>query len=270
MHEICRSRQLGDALFTRRKSFANAQQGQLYSAVPRTLSRCRMSLTPTSVILRSTLNSDASASPQRVSSGGSNVGHSFPHNPNLSIAMTVKPMRRLQLESLHTGFPGATPEVTKYFTQACVVGFTKHAHSSGIELKVSGSALPAPENVVITWTAAVMPKTMRSWADPIEAVENGACAIAFLLALEYTPYTIIERSFSPTGFDYWLGEYRDEIDFTMDAFLEISGIWKGPEGAIKSRVKTKSRQVNASKGLGYPAYIAVVEFGEPAAQLEVV
>ena len=98
-------------------------------------------------------------------------------------------------------------------------------------------------------------------ADLQEATEHGAEAIAAILSLELTPYTIVERARKGTGFDYWLGTGPLELK----ARLEISGILKGTLQELEARVRKKNRQTGRSDDLGYPAFICVVEFSHPFA-----
>ena len=50
------------------------------------------------------------------------------------------------------------------------------------------------------------------------------------------------------------------------ARLEVSGIRKGDERTIKTRVRQKLKQVAKSDG-SLPAYIVVVEFGTPISEV---
>jgi hypothetical protein len=98
-----------------------------------------------------------------------------------------------------------------------------------------------------------------------EATERGASAIAFLLMLQLTDYTVIERSRKGTGFDYWLG-HKDDMIFQRAARLEISGILSGTAQTVDTRVAQKKKQTRRSDG-ALPAYIVVVEFGAPTAKV---
>ena len=110
-------------------------------------------------------------------------------------------------------------------------------------------------------------QTRKCCSDMQDATELGAYGIAFLLIRRLTTYTVIERSRKGTGFDYWLGEGKSDYPFQKHARLEVSGILKGTEGEINSRVKQKLAQTQPSDGGGLPAYIVVVEFGEPTSRV---
>jgi GrpB-like predicted nucleotidyltransferase (UPF0157 family) len=105
----------------------------------------------------------------------------------------------------------------------------------------------------------------RSWNDPEEATEYGAVAIAALLAKRETGHTVIERSRKGTGFDYWLGNDSGTL-FQQKARLEVSGIRHGNERAVQGRVRMKLKQTEPSDG-SFPAYVVVVEFGTPLAEV---
>jgi hypothetical protein len=78
---------------------------------------------------------------------------------------------------------------------------------------------------------------------------------------------VVERSKKGRGFDYWLGD-DDDLLFVGKARLEISGILSGSKAQIAARVKEKKGQLKPSDYLA-PGYVAVVEFGQPAAHVEV-
>lgn len=108
----------------------------------------------------------------------------------------------------------------------------------------------------------------RCWADKQWATEMGAYGVAILLITKNTEFTAVERSRKGTGFDYWLGPKADggELPFQRKARLEVSGILKGGQERIASRVKQKAKQTERSDG-ALPAFVAVVHFGIPSADV---
>ena len=112
-------------------------------------------------------------------------------------------------------------------------------------------------------------QTLRAWRDEQTATEYGACGVAVLLVKTFTDYTVIEQSRQGTGFDYWLGYGDDENEllYEVRGRLEVSGIRKGAVQEVNKRVREKRLQTNPSDQLGLPAYIAVVEFGTPRAEV---
>jgi hypothetical protein len=110
----------------------------------------------------------------------------------------------------------------------------------------------------------VTDQMQRCWNDSINATEHAAYGVSFLLMLELTEFTVIERSMIGTGFDYWLG--TDDGLFQRKARLEVSGILRGDEQAVQARVRLKKKQTTPTDG-PLPAYIVVVEFSAPASSV---
>jgi hypothetical protein len=121
------------------------------------------------------------------------------------------------------------------------------------------------------WQDEVNDQVKRAWNESQEATEYGATAIALMILQQLTEYTVIERSFTGTGFDYWLGtgEYDENLlPFVQrKARLEISGIWKASaNNTIDARVQLKRKQLEQSDATLLPGLIIVVEFGTPTAK----
>jgi hypothetical protein len=68
--------------------------------------------------------------------------------------------------------------------------------------------------------------------------------------------------------NYGYIERIDNLDtlFQRKARLEVSGIRKGSESIIQSRVKMKLEQISPSDTLS-PGYVCVVEFGTPRTRI---
>ena len=89
------------------------------------------------------------------------------------------------------------------------------------------------------------------------------------LLREITGKKAIERARKGAGFDYWIGDTDDdELIFSKKARLEVSGILSGTDSNIAARLRTKLDQVKPSDMSGFPAYIAIIEFGQPKARVE--
>lgn len=98
-------------------------------------------------------------------------------------------------------------------------------------------------------------------ADMQRSTEFGAYAISSLVVPELTGLTVIEASKKGTGFDFWLGAINDTGPlFQRKARLEVSGILKGSQLALNSRVKQKTNQISPTDDTPYPGYISVVKF----------
>jgi hypothetical protein len=77
---------------------------------------------------------------------------------------------------------------------------------------------------------------------------------------------VIQRSRKGTGFDYWLGD-ESYMPFESKARLEVSGIRNGDQKVVTARVRAKLMQTEVSDVTSLPAYIVVVEFGHPVAEV---
>ena len=149
--------------------------------------------------------------------------------------------------------------------EAAAVCLDDQGHSAPVHLSINGSHLGT---VALTW--AKVDDTIRRFnADQDVATEYGAYGIAALIMPHLTWLTIIERSVKGKGlgFDFWLGSIDDAAPlFQRKARLEVSGIRRGSEALIQSRVSMKLRQISPSDVVA-PGYVVVVEFGTPKAQI---
>jgi hypothetical protein len=167
----------------------------------------------------------------------------------------------LNLNELGEGLPAITPAFGKALAEAGGICLESEGHAEGKQLHVVGDS---DKNYSLLWPP-VTSQALRCWNDPEVATEHGAVGIAVLLAKKEIGYAVIERSRKGTGFDYWMGDDSD-IPFQSKARLEISGIRRGNDSEVKTRVKQKLKQTNRSDGL-LPAYVIVVEFGCPLAEV---
>jgi len=168
----------------------------------------------------------------------------------------------IHLNELHRGSPGVTPEIGGHFAQAAAVCFESQKHVSGIRMTVDGAF---DSIFIISWDNTTE-QIRRSLADMQDATEFGAYGIAALIIENLTSLIIVEKSRKGTGFDFWLGEKDDNELFQGKKRLEVSGILKGNESSITSRVRMKLRQTERSDGK-LPAYIVIVEFSEPRSRV---
>lgn len=179
--------------------------------------------------------------------------------------MTTDNIYELILTRLHEGLPGITKEAGATLAQACCVCLSHHSHNDGTQMVVKGAF---SKTFRIRWEASsVTPQVRRTWNDMQEATEYGAACLACLLVLDLTEYTIIERSWKGTGFDYWLGYSEDEPLFPPRSRLEVSGILNGTDSQLGKRTKEKIKQTSPSDHLDLPALAVVVEFSRPIAQI---
>ena len=173
----------------------------------------------------------------------------------------------LNLDDLgNTYIPGVSPSIGKALAEAGAICLDSRHHHQGVLLAVHGIR---SYSYTLSWTPATA-QGHRAWQHN-QATEWGAAGVAVLLARSETPFTVVEAAIQGTGIDYWLGEESD-ITFQRKARLEISGI--RPEGGamvsdgtIAGRVREKLQQTVQSDNTNTPAYVIVVEFGRPIAEV---
>lgn len=189
----------------------------------------------------------------------------------------------LDLNDLDTDeIPGIARAKGKDMADAGAVCLETQGHSQRVPFTVRGSFRKV---YTLVWPPATN-QVLRSWNDLTETVEHGAAGVAALLALRDIGYMPLLRSRKGTGFDYWLGdrdrnnvsdaerkatmELREQLrDDTLVARgrLEVSGILVGNDAWVIFRCNQKLRQTDRSDSLGLPAYVVVVEFGRPLAEV---
>ena len=166
--------------------------------------------------------------------------------------------------------PGVTRAQAEQHIQACLICMDCHNHNTGIQLTVLDDK--TTDTIQLNWIGGVDEHIRRGWRDLQEATEYGATAIAILLVIKRTKYTILERAMKDTGFDYWLIEEEnfDEEDLFPEgsARLEVSGIIHAKNNSeIQRRVREKLKQTQVSDKKGLPAIIVVAEFSRPEARV---
>ena len=168
----------------------------------------------------------------------------------------------LDLSDLANGLPAISPAFGQYLAEAGAVCLESQGHANGQELSVQGIR---SEDYTLRWPE-VTDQTERCLNDPEVATEHGAVGIGVLLMKQLIGYAVIQRSRKGTGFDYWLGDESD-MPFENKARLEVSGIRNGDQKEVKARVRAKLAQTEVSDETRLPAYIVVVEFGQPVADV---
>lgn len=173
----------------------------------------------------------------------------------------------LNLHSLNQGLPAITPAFGAAIAEAAAICLTEQTHRPGVILEVKGQF---STRFQLDWQS-VTEQARRCWNDKEYTTEQAAYGIAFLVILQLTDLTVIERSRKGTGFDYWLGnqDSNKSLPFQRMARLEVSGIRQGNWSQVNARVKQKTEQTGTSDAEGLPAYIIVVEFGRPISVVNV-
>ena len=171
----------------------------------------------------------------------------------------------LDLNELATGnIPALTPAMGAALAEAGGVCLESQGHSSGATLIVQGYQ---DGSYSLSWTPANEQARNRAYNEQERATEMGAAGIAILLAQRVTGYLALEPSRRGTGLDYWLGELSDGV-IKYQAGLEVSGIRRGSEGYIRTRMREKLRQASQSGRQQWETYAIVVEFGRPLAEVQ--
>ncbi len=172
----------------------------------------------------------------------------------------------LNLDALQAGMPGITPRVGAYLAEAAITCLEQENHAPNVHMQIDGEC---EHRLQVRWTQiGNAEQRVLAWGDPDVATEHGACGIAALLIVELTDYTVIERARKGPGFDYWLGRKNGSaLLFQEKARLEVSGVRRGDNPAIESRVRRKMRQIEPSD-YGLPGVVAVVEFGSPRTRVK--
>lgn len=150
---------------------------------------------------------------------------------------------------------------------SCIWCLRHCKHDNGKSIRVVDDS--GTETFLITWPEGrVDPEELQRSYNQDDAIEHGAEAIAFLVAVRRTSYTAVERAFTKTGIDYWLG-YKDSPNnpFRRAGRLEVSGIMtETEENTVSQRIKKKLKQTKPTDNT-FDAYVIVVEFGEPYATM---
>ena len=168
----------------------------------------------------------------------------------------------LDLNVLANGhIPAITPSRGGVMGETAGLCLESHSHPQGVLLQVQGGS---GRSYALYWP--IVTNQTHLTYDMKEATEEGSVGVAILLIMSETGLRTVERSVIGTGVDYWLGT-GSTPPFEYAARLEISGIFEGSESAIRARVKQKLNQTRRSVSSGLQAYVIVVEFSRPIAEV---
>ena len=157
------------------------------------------------------------------------------------------------MERRHVGL--SKPIADSYSEAAGVCLERHHEAPTDFDLHHSGSR----SATVVEWLRPDA-RTRDAWANAIDATEAGAYACA-LAAVELADGLVaVRRAETLTGADYYVappGSSPDDLEECLR--LEVSGVDRGPERAIKQRLRTKLAQAAAGNS-NLPALAGVVGF----------
>lgn len=157
--------------------------------------------------------------------------------------------------------PGLTPSWGGVLAEAASVCLKNEGHKSLVELGVEGVF----EETLAVRRLGVTLRMALSHYDEEEATEMGACGVALLALRNLANRIVLQRARKGMGFDYWVGPAEGSL-LQQAEHLEVSGIRRGSESAIKARLLEKTRQTQRFRTTT-PAWVAVVEFSSPVLRL---
>ena len=103
-------------------------------------------------------------------------------------------------------------------------------------------------------------RTKGTWANEIDATENGAYACALAAAEVSKGLVAVHRAETRTGADWYVAPKGKTFEDLEDCLrLEVSGVDHGPESAVLQRLKVKLKQAAAGES-NLPAMAGVVGF----------
>ena len=175
-------------------------------------------------------------------------------------------MRKLDLNQLTQGISGITSIFGKFLWETCVYCLQILGHSSGVVLSVEGSKV---EKLSLYWSGEMDGKVAETYNDATELVEYAATALAILLVLDLTHYTVLKRAQKGQRGDYWLGKKDANNMVILDGLLEISGILEeNKHNRLSKRFKEKEIQIKLSPYQSVNKNIVVVAFSVPKTKVQ--
>ena len=172
--------------------------------------------------------------------------------------METKPT--LPIHDMDLRHVGLTKAIADSYTEAATVCLDRH-HDPPIEFNLDrgGSRTVA----VVEWHPPDA-RARGAWANDTDTTEAGAYACA-LAAVELTNgFVAVHRAETRTGADYYVAPRGNSPDDLEDCLrLEVSGVDRGPQGAIERRLRTKGRRKNRFR-FSLHGFDGVVPFGQAA------
>ena len=131
----------------------------------------------------------------------------------------------LDLDTLGTDIPALTNALAAQMQEAVVMCMQPHGHSSGVSCHLRNFD-EVLADLQIQWKMSYSEQIRRAFGDSRNAVERAGEAIAILVILAFTKYTVVERARIKSGFDFWLSETDADDDylFQHEMGLEAKGL----------------------------------------------
>jgi len=204
---------------------------------------------------------DISGTPSRFPSGW-NPAISATSQERRAWMQETNSRRTLRLSSLMDGMPGLTPAWGAVMAEAASVCLESQGHRLSVDLRVDGDF----RELLVVQRLEVSEQMRNAHRNGDKTTEHGAYGVALLTVSRLTGETVLNQSWTMTGFDYRLGPRQEEESFQDSTRLEISGIRKGTERTIRARVQEKITQMKSHPWIG-PSLVAVVEFSRPSVRI---
>lgn len=162
----------------------------------------------------------------------------------------------ITIKDMNARHPGLKSPVAEcYYVAACVC-LDRH-HTSPVTVSVEGPRAIAAVRLV--WEATDE-ATRAAWANELDATEAGAYAVVIAAVEMQTGMVAVRRAEARSGADYYIGPLgagREDLEDCVR--LEVSGLDRGTDGALRARLARKLRQ--ASDGASdVPAMAGVFGF----------
>lgn len=169
----------------------------------------------------------------------------------------------LALDDLAIPMPALTEAFGRMMAEAASVCFDTCGHASVIRMHVQAQVggTWSQDYEVRRWS--VDDRMRRAFNDLEEAAAYGAYGLAILLIKQTAGFAVVERSAKGTGIDYWLGDQVDQdAPIQRKARLEVSGMLRGTDSALRRRVDQKITQATSGSGQ-LATYVVVVRYQRP-------
>ena len=111
-------------------------------------------------------------------------------------------------------------------------------------------------------------RILNAWANEIDTTESGAYGVCLAAVEAEENLVAVKRAETLTGADYYVAPAGKLAEDLEDCFrLEVSGIDKGNQSAIQTRLKQKVEQTKRGAS-NLPAIASVVGFKEKCIAIE--